>query len=305
MISSSKPIIKYRNAETMRRRDGLIRNAYDITSQSGEDGIISRIFHVLDTHHSTSDENNNSIDQKEKVRKRICIDIGAWDGKHLSNTYSLLVGEDKKNNKKEKWHGILIEADKDRFQELRTLHEPLGNTCLNIEVSCISESPNSLVNIIKRLEEKEEIPKDFDFLTIDVDSFDYWLMEDMLNIGKYRPKLICIEFNPTMPNNLIYIQPRCDNIHHGNSLAALTELAMAYGYTLVETTLYNAFFLRTDLYEECFRLNEEIPFLPTIDVLHEPTMGTSMYQLYDGTMKLHGCKKVNMLCFYLRFCIQF
>jgi hypothetical protein len=36
---------------------------------------------------------------------------------------------------------------------------------------------------------------------------------------RYRPKVICIEFNPSMPIDLVYVQPCDDNIRHGSSLS--------------------------------------------------------------------------------------
>lgn len=155
------------------------------------------------------------------------LDYRAWDGKHLSNTYSLLV-EDEHNCKSKipetsttKWNGVLIEADPSRYLELKTLHDPLGNMCINTEVSCQPTSPQSLLSILKR--DAQELSYDFDFLSIDVDGIDYWLLVNILE-GGYRPKCICIEFNPTMPTDLIYIQPRDDNIRHGSSLSAMVEL---------------------------------------------------------------------------------
>ena len=99
-----------------------------------------------------------------------------------------------------------------------------------------------------------------------------------------------MEFNPTMPHDLIYIQPRDDNVRYGSSLPALVELASKFNYQLVECTCYNAFLVDKELFEKYVK--HEIPFDPTIDVLHEVTMGTSLYQLYDGTLKIHGCKKL-------------
>jgi isopenicillin N synthase-like dioxygenase len=78
-------------------------------------------------------------------------------------------------------------------------------------------------------------------------------------------------------------------VFQGTSLAALVELASAHDYVLVETTLYNAFFVRKREYEEF--LNEIVPDT-SIEALHETTMGTSTYQLYDGTLKLWGCKRM-------------
>ena len=92
-----------------------------------------------------------------------------------------------------------------------------------------------------------------------------------------------------MPDDLIYIPARNDTIRHGASLSALVELANQHDYTLVETTLYNAFFVQTTLYQN--HLRDEVPDT-SIEALHESTMGTSLYQLYDGTLKISGCKRM-------------
>lgn len=262
-FDDTKPVIRKRTIKSTRRRDGLIQHASNFTSQSGEDGIIERIFQLL----------------PRKRTPQYCVDVGAWDGVHLSNTHSLLLhGE---------WQGVLIEADAERFHDLSSLHEPLGNICLGVAVSCQLGSPHSLVPLLRT--EAPALPNDFEFISIDVDGCDYWLLHDLWKLGGYRPQMVCIEFNPTMPNDLVYIPPRDDNVRHGASLAALVELAQDQDYVLVETTLYNGFFVCHDLYQEY--LVEQVPE-PTIEALHETTMGTSLYQLYDGTLKLWGCKKL-------------
>ena len=287
---STTPIIRRRkNCRSLRRRDGLIKFAHNNTSQNGEDGIIARLFDDL----------------LPPSEQRYCVDVGAWDGRHLSNTYSLLVGGDQQNNvgggNTTEWNGVFIEADPQKSKALKELHDPMGNICICAEVSCRPNSDQSLTSILKR--HAQHLPKDFDFLSIDVDGTVYWLLADVLgsssmngavgsakqNHMSYRPKVICIEFNPTMPDDLIYIQPRDDNIRHGSSLSALVELANSADYTLVETTLFNAFFVQNELYEQ-YILNE-VPDT-SIEALHEITMGTELYQLYDGTIKLWGCKKM-------------
>jgi len=260
---NDKPVIRKRAVKSLRRRDGLISHAFDFTSQSGEDGIIERIFELI----------------KSDRKPQFCVDVGAWDGVHLSNTHSLLIhGE---------WQGVLIEADRERFEDLRSLHEPLGNVCLCVAVSCQEGSPQSLVSLLRT--EAPALPENFDFISIDVDGCDYWLLHDLWKLGGYRPLVVCVEFNPTMPNDLVYIPPRNDDVRHGASLAALCELAEEQDYVLVETTLYNAFFVRRDIYEKY--LTEEVPDT-SIEALHETTMGTTLYQWYDGTLKLWGCKKL-------------
>ena len=163
-----------------------------------KDGILKRIFDVI------LPQPINNL--------RICVDVGAWDGKHLSNTFSLLVAPSTSQSDRKldntssscAWKGILIEACSTRFQELRSLHEPLKNICVNTTVSSDPSSKDSLVSILQR--EAAELPMDFDFLCIDVDGSDYWLLQEVFE-HNYRPKVVCIEFNPTMPNDLICTSP--------------------------------------------------------------------------------------------------
>ena len=117
--------------------------------------------------------------------------------------------------------------------------------CLNVCVSCHSESPSSLSNILEEYlpklnlcnyftdelgkETLENDPIILDFLCIDVDGTDYWLMKDVLELNNrhlLELHVICCEFNPTIPNDCIYIQEQNDNVRHGSSLAAFTELAV-------------------------------------------------------------------------------
>ena len=288
----NEPIIRRRIPKSQRSRTGLIQYANDNTSQNGEDGIIAKIFEMI--HSADDDESQSSASSYH------CVDIGAWDGKHLSNSYSLLVNPSSSADDPassaisvSKWRGILIEADQERYQELAELHRPLGNTCVNTTVTCndgstTTDHSTTLPSILKT--HSPGLPKDFDFLSIDVDGPDYWLLFDLLKSSEgYKPKVICIEANPTVPNDLIYIPPRSNTIRHGASLAALVELAERYDYVLVETTIYNAFFVTKELYLEKFQ--KLVPDT-SIETLHEVTMGTDLYQLYDGTLKLWGCKKL-------------
>ena len=284
-VAGTHPIVRRRKVTSQRNRHGLISYARDRTSQNGEDGIIQRIFELMPPN---SHESNGHL-------RRICVDVGAWDGKHLSNTFSLLVPkgckvsphEGKDERQKTAWSGILIEADKRKFLDLQRLHRPLGNHCLNVEVSCVEDSPEGLARVLRQFDDAV-LPLNFDFLCIDVDGSDYWLMSDLL-ASEYTPKVLCVEFNPSMPDDLVYIPMRSDTVRHGASLSALVEVAHENGYVLIETTLYNAFFVHFSYYETYFK--ESVPDT-SIEALHEVTMGSSLFQLYDGTLKLWGCKKL-------------
>lgn len=217
----------------------------------GEDGIIAKIFELLPS-------------PSECDGYYLCIDVGAWDGKHLSNTYNLLCS--KEANSEQNWKGILIEPHPERFLDLKELHDPLGNICLDACVSCQYESTLSLSNILR--DHVKTSDKVVDLLSIDVDGTDYWLMDDILRSQVVKARVICIEFNPTMPDDIIYIQERRDDIRHGSSLAALCELAKKYSYALVETTMYNAFFVLEDLYLHYLKDTVPIPDC-SIEALHE------------------------------------
>ncbi len=312
-IHNPQGTIRQLKTTSRRRRDGLMKHAFDNTSQSGEDGIIEYLFRKI----PPSDDHN----------LRWLVDVGAWDGVHLSNTYSLLIPNSNNNfkNKKKKkndspcysattsyshstkfsnsanWKGILIEADQEKFKQLSKLHESNDNVCYNITVSSQPWSTSSLAHILASSNHHPNttgsaptsslsLPNNFDFLCIDVDGTDYWLLYNILHDTKYRPKVICIEFNPTIPHAMLFIPPRDDSIRQGCSLTALIELTSLFNYQLVETTCYNAFFVYKSLYEKYLR--SDIPFVPDIDNVHEITMGTNLYQLYDGTIKLAGCQKL-------------
>jgi hypothetical protein len=198
-------VIRSRKVLSRRRRDGLIRFASDRTSQNGEDGIIERIFQLLPVP-------DTGIDMA-KLRKRVCVDVGAWDGIHLSNTHSLLFGSD------EQWLGVLIEADPHKFMLLSALHAGTSNSAINLSISVMDpyESPNSLHSILGKHEFFDADRLDLmqiDFLCIDIDGSDYYVFHDLMHCSRFRPTVICVEFNPTMPDDLIYIPPRDDCVRH-------------------------------------------------------------------------------------------
>ena len=261
-------VLRHAPTRSLRRRDGLIQFAEDVTSQGGEDGIIAAIFQTLDA------------TQRGAARTRWCVDVGAWDGVHLSNTHSLLTGAGSN------WRGALVEADGERFAKLKALHEPLGNFAIEALVSCCDAS-RTVESLLKK--HAKSVPLCCDLVSIDVDGCDYWIWRDLLE-SPYASRVYVVEFNPTIPHDVVYVQPRSDATRHGSSLAALVDLGKKFGYTLAETTTYNAFFV-----DDKARLAlEKAGFLRAdddIDSLHEVTMGTRLFQLYDGTLKLDGCKK--------------
>ncbi|KDO31467.1 hypothetical protein SPRG_04082 [Saprolegnia parasitica CBS 223.65] len=239
--------------------DHLIKNSFNVTSQGGEDGVLERVFSRLDAHEGRS-----------SGAGRWCVEFGAWDGKHLSNTWKLL--------HEEGWRGVLIEADTDRFLEMQAMYAPFpGVACVNQFVTF--EGPDSLEAILAR----HEVPRDVDLVSIDIDGADYHIWD---SLRTYAPKVVVIEFNPTIPNNVVFIQDKDMSVYQGSSLAALIELGKTKGYELVSTTTFNGVFVQRELYD-LFGIADN-----AIDKMHDVSMGTEFFQLYDGTLKITGVKKL-------------
>jgi hypothetical protein len=238
----------------------FLKFAKDLTSQGGEDGILEEIFRLL------SCSPNRSFPKH-------CVDIGAWDGNHLSNTFTLLNSHG--------WSGLLVEAELSRFEILNATYATREN------VHCVSqlvdfEGENSLKSLMR----DNNVPVDMGFLCIDVDGADYHLWKSISD--EFRPIVVCIEFNPTIPNDVFFVQAPQINIQQGSSLLAIKELADSLGYVLAVTTTFNAIFVRAD-WQDCLPMH----LIPQdINILHVPFMTTEMFQTYDGELKYVGTKKL-------------
>lgn len=138
--------------------ENLKKNIY---SQNGEDGIIEFIL------------------SKIEVKDGWCCEFGAWDGKHLSNTFNLV------SNKN--YNAVYIEGDDEKFKDLlKTTNEFKSIVPINSWVEI--DGLNSLDNILSRT----KIPLNFDILSIDIDGLDYLIWESFV---KYKPKIVVIEIN--------------------------------------------------------------------------------------------------------------
>lgn len=180
----------------------LKKYEHSITSQWGEDGIISEIFKRIG-------EGN-----------RTCCEFGAWDGKHLSNCFNLWHNEN--------WEAILIEGE---FERTEALKSSLKNyprvTAINKFVEI--EGDNSLDSILDSI----NLEKEIDLLSIDIDSDDYAVFDSL----KRKPRVVVIEYNPTIPPHIDLIQKPGFNL--GNSVSATYKLAKQKDYKLAYLTYTN------------------------------------------------------------------
>ena len=217
----------------------------NIFSQYGEDGIIEEIFKRL-----------------ESVSDKQCCEFGAWDGKFLSNTCNLITNHN--------YEAILIEADKKKFNELNINFPEKKVIKINKFVNFIGE--NTLDNIL----ENNFFNKDFDFLSIDIDGCDYYIFE---GLSKFTPKVICIEFNPSIPNKVNFIQEKDMNINQGSSAKSLIDLAFQKGYFPIASTNCNLFFIHNKFKKFITNLDKF-----DIDRLLPNSHDNFIFCGYDGTI---------------------
>lgn len=190
------------------------RFATNVTSQSGEDGIVAEIFRRIG------------------VTTRTCVEFGAWDGKYLSNTWALWNGQS--------WRAILIEGDAKRH----ALLEASLTGRPEVQAVCAYVQPHGQ-DSLDRILERCGLEPAFDLLSIDVDGDDYHIWKGMT---RYRARVVVIEYNPTIPPELELVQR--PGGYFGASAAALVSLAEANGYRLACCTKTNCIFVDGGCWEK-------------------------------------------------------
>jgi len=233
-----------------RERERLIDFDFNIYkknmfSQNGEDGIIEEIFKRL-----------------SDVSDKRCCEFGAWDGKFLSNTCNLITNHN--------YWAILIESDKKKFDELNVNFPDKKIIKINKFVNFSGE--NSLDNIL----ENKSFNKDFDFLSIDIDGCDYWIFE---SLSKFMPKIICIEFNPSIPNKVEFVQEKNMKINQGSSAKSIIDLGLKKNYFPIASTYCNLFFVHNNFKQKITTLDKF-----DIDKLLPNSNDNYIFCGYDGTI---------------------
>lgn len=231
----------------------LEQSAFNVTSQCGEDGIIKACLQLI------GEEANGW-----------CVEFGAHDGEHFSNTFRL--------SQECGYQSILIEADDQRFDALAKRFRDQSN--VHPIRRCVGFGED---NNLDRILAITAAPADFDVLSIDIDGNDYHVWKATT---QYRPKVVCVEYNPTMPTDLDYCQPADDKIQHGSSIAALCRLGREKGYELVAVTDLNCIFVREEYFER-FRIgdNSAARLRPSV------TPVPYVFFTYDGRCLVRGNRR--------------
>ena len=236
------------------KRENLNNFSKKIYSQFGEDGILLEILNRL----------------KNKNLDKWCVEFGAKDGISYSNTYNLI--------KHYNYNAVLIEGDKKYFKKL-SKNLPQKNI-IKINKFVNFSGPNNLDEILG----STVIPENFDILSIDIDGCDFYIFESLI---KYKPKIVCIEFNHLIPNSVEFVQKKDFKIKQGSSAKSLVKLAEKKNYKLVASSFSNLFFIDKDYFN--LVTNREVLLEDLID---DHDIKNFIFSSYDGT--LHTTKPIKL-----------
>jgi len=218
----------------------------DVYSQNGEDGVLKEILERL------------GIPGQEEGW---CVEFGAWDGVHLSNTFRLV--------EQESWNAIYIEGDPEKYQAL----------CATATSFPAIEPKNSWVGDLPPAKSLDAIlrgsalPLEYHVLSIDIDSYDLAVWAQHRD---YSPAIVIIEIESSIP-------PGIEQWHTeelpGNSFTSTLKVARAKGYELVCHT-GNMFFVRNDLVQ--------LIGLDEIDLLYPERLFLSDWLIGTRKGRLHS-----------------
>ena len=153
---------------------------------------------------------------------KFLVDIGAGDGFRFSNTRDLL---------EHGWTGALFDRTH-QTDRVHREHITAENVC----------------GILT----KHDVPNAFDFLSIDIDGVDWYVLRALLG-GGYRPRVFVCEINtdlPEYPPVTVGYDPEfkfssCN--YFGASLGAFEVLGAAHGFKCIYVHGINVFFVSEDL----------------------------------------------------------
>jgi hypothetical protein len=201
--------------------DNIVLDGYKIYSQTDEDGIIASIFLKIPL-----PPHGGSF-----------IEIGCGDGLQ-NNTHALVLSG---------WRGAWIDSSTKNIEYIKS--HVKNNKNLSVEQNFVTkESAGELVTrLIGTLGATT-----LDFLSLDIDGNDYYVMESILN--GVRPRVVCIEYNAKFPYpmrvamkyNKEHVWQQDD--YFGASLGSFVELFRNYNYTLITCNIsgINAFFVNNE-----------------------------------------------------------
>lgn len=161
--------------------------------------------------------------------RRFYVEFGfnsmEFNGGSGANTYQLY---------RRGWQGILFDGDNE-------------NPAIRLYAHRLT--PDNIVGLFLRY----GVPRELDYLSVDVDSTDIWILRALFS-GGFRPRALSIEYNSNFhPDSCIVPRRGAPLIYpttklYGASLGSLEMLGSEFGYGLVDVVAgLDAFMVRCDL----------------------------------------------------------
>jgi hypothetical protein len=181
-----------------------------------------------------------------------CVEVGAHNGVVGSNTYQLIMEKG--------WNSLQIEGNPILYRECVDAYSKVKDRVIVLNQQITSgflDDANHFNGFPQRnhldgILEQSRLPKNLDYLVIDVDSFDF---EVWYNLKNYEPNVVLIEYNPfELDNEVINYDPSFKLYQYtgkrlgygGASLGLLNKLAEQKGYDNLYYENNNAFFIRKE-----------------------------------------------------------
>ncbi|MEZ0372995.1 MAG: hypothetical protein ACAI44_28145 [Candidatus Sericytochromatia bacterium] len=166
-----------------------------------------------------------------------CVDIGAFDGVNHSNTFQLFQAG---------WSGLALEYEYCRFASLAHTYRAFPN----VDLARVQVTPDNVCLLLQA----HGIPHNFDFLSLDIDSYDYYVLAALLE--NFRPTLIMTEINEVIPPPVKFavkydrdFRFDVNKRFYGQSLAQLHELCQRKRYTILDMYYMDVVLIDTDYLE--------------------------------------------------------
>lgn len=220
---------------------------HDVHSQCGEDGLLEYVLEHL------------------PGCPRYFVEFGAWDGLHLSNCARLA---------EQGWAGCFIEGEPKRAQDAMRNYAQVPR--VTVKAAYVMPTGDGSLDQLLR---GTDCPGEFGVLSIDIDGNDYHVWK---HLSAYRPLVVIVEFNPTIPVQVEFVQAMDPDVHQGCSLAALHALAEEKGYLLAGATDLNAVFVRADAARAA-----GLPQYAPVQV-KTTQLETQVFHGYDGSVHVAG-----------------
>ncbi|CAN5561219.1 hypothetical protein BH10ACI3_BH10ACI3_09060 [soil metagenome] len=160
-------------------------------------------------------------------QSKTVVDIGAGNGIRNSNTFGLL---------EKGWNVLGIDRGSRNAESLTKLYRTF-----NAGIACHANiTPSNVVGLLR----SHSIEKDFGVLSLDIDGYDYWVLDAVLSA--FRPRLIVSEYNEKIPPPVRFTVNYSSEFtlrHHffGYSICQLKDLLAKHNYVLLEIEFNNVF----------------------------------------------------------------